>query len=115
MMSSLIFDIATALLFAKIKQTLVAAIGVTFGIGTFIALLAFMTGLNQLLDNLIINRTPHIRLYNDIKPSRIQPVEASPRYQNDQNFIHSIKPRDAGKEIYNSYGKMSGCWELRRK
>ena len=58
-------EIAGSLLLARWKQTLVAAIGVTFGITMFIALLGFMTGLNSLLDGLILNRTPHIRLYND--------------------------------------------------
>ena len=64
----LIFSIAKSLLLARWKQTLVAAIGVTFSITMFIALLSFMTGLNDLLDGLILNRTAHVRLYNDIKP-----------------------------------------------
>ena len=97
-----IFSISRAMVMAKLKQTIVAAVGVTFGISMFIALLGFMNGLNDLLDGLILNRTPHIRLYNDIKPSRVQPVEASPRYGGDSNFIRSVKPKDVGKEIYNS-------------
>ena len=62
----LIFTIAKSLLFARWRQTLVAAIGVTFSITMFITLLSFMTGLNDMLDGLILNRTPHIRLYNEI-------------------------------------------------
>jgi lipoprotein-releasing system permease protein len=64
----LIADVSRSLLLARWKQTLVAAIGVTFSITMFISLLSFMSGLNDLLDGLIINRTPHIRLYNEIKP-----------------------------------------------
>ena len=58
-------EIAKSLLLARRKQTLVAAIGVTFSITMFIALIGFMTGLNKLLDGLILNRTPHIHLYNE--------------------------------------------------
>jgi lipoprotein-releasing system permease protein len=66
----LIASVSRSLLFARWKQTLmVAAIGVTFGITMFIALLSFMGGLNGLLDSLIINRTPHIRLYKEVLPS----------------------------------------------
>ena len=70
----LLVRIAFSLLLARWKQSLVAAIGVTFSITMFIALLAFMTGLNDLLDGLILNRTPHIRLFNEIKPNNLQPI-----------------------------------------
>ncbi|MFZ1260848.1 MAG: ABC transporter permease, partial [Chitinophagaceae bacterium] len=66
MNNKLIFSIAKSLLVARWRQTLIAAIGVTFSITMFITLLSFMTGLNDLLDGLILNRTPHIRLYNEV-------------------------------------------------
>ena len=98
----LIANIAIALLMARWKQTLVAAIGVTFSIAMFIALLSFMSGLNELLDNLVLNRTPHVRLYNDIKPNPNQPVNQSNEFKNYHNFIRSIKPSGKGLEILNS-------------
>jgi lipoprotein-releasing system permease protein len=98
----LILDIALNLLRARLKQSIVAAVGVTFGIAMFIALISFMNGLNQLLDGLMINRTPHIRLYNEIKPSENQPITLLEKFKNNTNFISSIKPKDRGKEIYNS-------------
>ncbi|MEO6356513.1 MAG: FtsX-like permease family protein [Ferruginibacter sp.] len=98
----LIFSIAKSLLFARWRQTLVAAIGVTFSITMFITLLSFMTGLNNLLDGLILNRTPHVRLYNDIKPSKIQPVNAAVAYKDHYNFIRSVKSTGSRQEIYNS-------------
>jgi lipoprotein-releasing system permease protein len=98
----LLFNIATTFLFARLRQSLVAAIGVTFGIGVFIALVSFMTGLNKLLDNLILNRTPHILLYNEIKPNPHQPINLSSEYKLHYNFINSIKPKNENKEIHNS-------------
>ena len=98
----LILNIALHLLQARLKQTIVAAVGVTFSIAMFIALVSFMNGLNDLLDGLMLNRTPHVRLYNEIKQSTNQPVLLSEKYKNNTNFIHSIKPKDRGKSIYNS-------------
>ena len=47
----LLINISQALLMARWKQTLVAAIGVTFSITMFVTLLSFMAGLNDLLEN----------------------------------------------------------------
>lgn len=102
MTAKLIVSISKSLLLARWRQTLVAAIGVTFSIMMFIALLGFMEGLNDLLDNLILNRTPHIRLYNEIKPSAVQPIDLAPAYQGHYNFIRSIKPKNERLEIYNN-------------
>jgi lipoprotein-releasing system permease protein len=97
----LILNIALHLLQARLKQTIVAAVGVTFSIAMFIALVSFMNGLNELLDGLMLNRTPHVRLYNEIKPTENQPITLSEKYKKSANFINSIKPKDRGKSIYN--------------
>jgi lipoprotein-releasing system permease protein len=99
---SLILNIALNLIRARMKQSAIAATGVTFGIAMFIALVSFMNGLNNLLDGLMLNRTPHVRMYNEIKPSSQQPITLSDKYSKSSNFISSIKPKDRGKEIYNS-------------
>ncbi len=97
----LLLNIAKALMLARWKQTLVAAIGVTFGITMFVALLSFMTGLNKMLDGLILNRSPHVRLYNEIKPSADQPINMSRDYSGHYNFISNLKAGTARLEIYN--------------
>ena len=97
----LVLNIAIHLLRARLKQSVVAAVGVTFGIAMFISLVSFMNGLNDLLDGLMLNRTPHILLYNEIKPSENQPISLSDAYQKSTHFISSIKPKDRGKSIYN--------------
>jgi lipoprotein-releasing system permease protein len=103
----LIAEIATSMLLARWRQTLVAAIGVTFGIAMFITLLSFMTGLNDLLDGLILNRTPHIKLYNEIKASKNQPISQHPAYAKHYHVIHSIKPGSSRLELYNSSAIMN--------
>jgi lipoprotein-releasing system permease protein len=102
MNTKLIVSIAKSLLLARWKQTMVAAIGVTFSITMFITLLGFMNGLNDLLDNLVLNRTPHIRLFNEIKANKNQPINLSKIYASNHNFIRSIKPSGNSIEIYNN-------------
>jgi lipoprotein-releasing system permease protein len=101
-MGKLIISISISLLLARWKQTLIAAIGVTFSITMFIALLSFMSGLNEMLDGLILNRTPHIRLYNEIQPSNNQPINSSTPYKGYYNFIRSIKPKNEKLTLYNN-------------
>jgi len=98
----LIFNISVTLLRARMKQSVVAAAGVTFGIGMFITLMSFMTGLNGMLDSLILNRTPHIRLFNAVKAAPNQPVDLHPDFSQSLNVVRSIKPSDSRLEIYNS-------------
>ena len=102
MKAGLIIEIAKALMFARVKQTLVAAVGVTFSITMFVALLGFMNGLNSLLDGLVLNRTPHVRFYNQIKPNPNQPIDQSALFGGDLNVIRSIKPSNSRLAIYNS-------------
>ena len=98
----LIARIARSLLLARWKQTLVAAIGVTFSITMFIALLSFMSGLNNLLDGLMLNRTAHIRIFNEIKPNIHQPVNSLNEFKESYNFIRSVKAGSGRQAIYNS-------------
>jgi lipoprotein-releasing system permease protein len=99
---SVLLKISKTHLLSKFKQSSIAALGVTFGIGTFITLMSFMTGLNSMLDNLILDRTPHIHLYNEIKPSDKQPIDLHPTQSKEINAIHSIKPRSSKAEIRNA-------------
>lgn len=98
----LIFEISKALMTARLKQTLVAAVGVTFSITMFVTLLGFMNGLNAMLDGLVLNRTPHIRFYNEIKPNPNQPIDLAKEFSNSINVIRSIRPSTSRRAIYNS-------------
>ena len=96
-----ILSIAKTHLLTKIKQTATAALGVTFGIGAYITLVCFMTGLNGMLDDLILNQTPHVHVFNEIEPSKKQPVDLYNNLENAINVVHSIKPKQRQKRIHN--------------
>ena len=97
-----ILNIAKTHLLTKIKQTATAALGVTFGIGAYITLVSFMTGLNGMLDDLILNQTPHVHIFNEIEPSKKQPVDLYYELKNTFNVVHSIKPKQSQKRIHNA-------------
>jgi len=97
-----ILNIAKTHLLTKFKSTLTAALGVTFGIASYITLVSFMTGLNTMLDDLILNQTPHVHLYNEIKPTAKQPVALYDDVQQSFQFIHSVKPKQNQKKIHNA-------------
>ncbi len=97
-----ILSIAKTHLLTKIKQTAIAALGVTFGIGAYVTLVSFMTGLNGMLDDLILNQTPHIHVFNEIEPSKKQPVDLYDEFSNAFNVVHSVKPKQIQKKIHNA-------------
>ena len=96
----LLFKITKIQLLSRKKQTGVAALGVTFGIGTFIIMMGFMSGLNDLLDGLILNKTPHVHVFNEIAPSSFQPLEKE--FPNEVHFITSIQPKTSTEKITNA-------------
>lgn len=102
MKKSVILSIARTHMVSKLKQTIIAALGVTFGIGSYITLVSFMTGLNHMLDDLILNQTPHIHIFNEIEPSKEQPVSLYDELKDSFNVVHSIKPKQSQKKIHNA-------------
>lgn len=99
---SVILSIAKTHLLSKLKQTIIAALGVTFGIGSYITLVSFMTGLNKMLDDLILNQTPHIHIYNEIKPSPVQAVDLYDAFKESFHVVRSVKPKQSQKKIHNA-------------
>ncbi|MEQ8324979.1 MAG: FtsX-like permease family protein [Vicingaceae bacterium] len=99
---NVLLDITKTHLLTRIKQSVIAALGVTFGIGSYIILMSFMTGTNDMLDGLILNRTPHVHVYNDITPSKIQPIMRYSIFEDASNIIRSIRPKRIQSNVRNA-------------
>ena len=54
-------------LVSRKRQTIVAMLGVTFGIGMFILMMSFMKGMNDFFEGIMLSVTPDVRIYNDYK------------------------------------------------
>src|SRR5688572_33425634 len=95
----LAFSIAKTHLISKPKQTLVAMLGVTFGIGMFIAMVSLMTGLNNFTEQLTMTSSPDIHIYHDVteaRPTIIEQVNA-----NGTNLVHHPKPKNETPKLQN--------------
>jgi lipoprotein-releasing system permease protein len=97
----LAFEIAKTHLLSKPKQTIVAMLGVTFGIGMFIAMVSLMTGLNNFTEELTMTSSPDIHIYHDVsqdRPSIIDHVNGK-----GINYVHHQKPKKETSKIRNAF------------
>lgn len=97
-----ILNIAKTHLLTKMKSTATATLGVTFGIGAYITMVSFMTGLNTMLDDLVLNQTPHVHIYNEIEPSEKQPISRYTNFENAFNVVNSVRPKQSQLKIHNA-------------
>ncbi len=75
-------------------------LGVTFGIGMFIALVSLMTGLNDFTEELTMASSPDIHIYNDITESRASIAEEI--NTNGINIVHHQKPKKETAKVRNA-------------
>lgn len=85
------FQIAKTHLLAKKKQTLVAMLGVTFGIAMFSVMISFMRGVNQFLEDSALDASPHIRIYKEVTSNRPSLIDVS--NPDGFNVVHHQKPK----------------------
>src|SRR6185312_9076261 len=81
--------IAKRHLLANKKQTLVAMLGVTFGIAMFILMISFMIGVNQFMEDTMLSSTPDIHIYNDIKTDYSNTIAGE--YFKDKNSVVVVR------------------------
>ncbi|MCU0357396.1 MAG: ABC transporter permease [Cyclobacteriaceae bacterium] len=96
----LVLEIAYVHLVAKPKQTIVAMLGVTFGIGMFIALVGLMTGLNDFTEDVSMTSSPDIHIYNDITAERTSLLDEF-NYAGF-NVVHHQKPKNESAKLRNA-------------
>jgi lipoprotein-releasing system permease protein len=85
------FEIAKTHLVSRVKQTVIAMLGVTFGISMFIAMVSLMTGLNNFTEELTMTSTPDIHIYNDISIDRSSIIDEV--HPGGLNVVHHQKPK----------------------
>lgn len=96
----LAFDIARTHLLSRPKQTIVAMMGVTFGIGMFIAMVGLMTGLNNFTEELTMTSSPDIHIFHDVTQDR--PTILEQFEPGNFNVVHHQKPKKETSRIRNA-------------
>ncbi|GAB3899149.1 ABC transporter permease [Larkinella knui] len=94
-------QIARTHLMAKKRQTLVAMLGVTFGIAMFITMISFMQGVNQFLEDSALDASPHVRMYNEVNTQRPALIDQLNRSDSAFNVIYHQKPKEQLSRLKN--------------
>lgn len=96
-------EIAKTHLLAKKRQTFIAMLGVTFGIGMYILMISFMNGFNEYLEDSMLSATPDVRIYNDIQTDYSHSIlDDVTDTGNVINVVHHPKPKDITPNVRNS-------------
>ncbi len=98
-------DIALTHLLTRKRQTFVASLGVTVGIGIFIFMISLVVGFNKDSDESIFKSVPHLRIYHEDEMSRplmkkngdYIPVIVNPKISNTSNNL--INPDKIIKDL----------------
>jgi lipoprotein-releasing system permease protein len=94
-------QIARTHLLSKKRQTLVAMLGVTFGIAMFITMISFMQGVNQFLEDSALDASPHVRMYNEVNTQRPALIDQLNRSDSAFNVIYHQKPKEQLSRLKN--------------
>ena len=98
----LAFSIASTHLLTKKRQSIIAMLGVTFGISMFIIMISFMTGVNKFMEDMAMDNTPHIRIYKpiELKDKKII-AEGKPNGATDWYVLEHQRPKNELSKIKN--------------
>ena len=96
-MMPLPLTIALAHLGSRKRQTLVSVLGVTLGVGMFIAVSGLMTGFQNTFRGQLIDSNPHIVITDEIRQPAVQPLAAL--HPGAAVHIRRILPRDPVRGI----------------
>lgn len=96
-------EIALTYLSARKKQTVVASLGVMFGISMFIFMQSLMKGTNDYFEKMSFNSTPHIRLYSE---NKVADNHLMTNYLNDASVKILTNPKQLAQSqgLTNPYG-----------
>ncbi|MBL0102838.1 MAG: ABC transporter permease [Bacteroidetes bacterium] len=98
-----ILKIAATHLLAKKRQTLVATLGVMFGIMVFILQAGLITGFQNVFIEQTINTTANIHIYNEPNNNRPSILSKDSVYQNKWVVVRNQKPKDELNKIRNAW------------
>lgn len=95
-------QIAVTHLITKPKQTVVAMMGVMFGISMFIIMISFMTGVNNFMEEMAMDGSPHVRIYNPLQVKDEKIIATSSKDSEDWFVVHHQRPKNDLSKIKNA-------------
>jgi len=101
----LLIDIALAHLRNRKRQTVVSLLGVSLGVGFFIAIAAMMQGFQSYFIEKVIDVAPHIEMKDEYRSPPPQPVEKL--YAGGAIGLTGVKPKDEPRGIKQARAKVA--------
>jgi lipoprotein-releasing system permease protein len=98
-----VLKIAMVHLLSKKRQTVVAMLGVTFGIAIFIFQAGLITGFQTTFIEQTVNTTANIRIYNEAEKNRKSILELLGNNDKSWIIVRNQKPRDENPRLRNGY------------
>jgi lipoprotein-releasing system permease protein len=83
-------DVALAHLTSRKRQTLVSLTGVVLGVAFFLAVSSLMRGSEKDFIKRLVDNSPHITVYDEVRQGREQPVQL--RWPDAAVAVHNVKP-----------------------
>lgn len=94
-----VLRIAFVHLVSKRRQTLVATLGVMFGITVFIFQAGLITGLQTYMIDKIVNNQAHVHIFNEPEKNRPPLLLKLPEYQDSWVTVRNQKQKDVLKKL----------------
>lgn len=94
-----VLRIALVHLISKRRQTLVATLGVMFGITVFIFQAGLITGLQTFMIEKIVNNQAHVHIFNEPQKNRPPLLKAAQGYENAWVVVRNQKEKDILKKL----------------
>ncbi len=98
-----VIKIALTHLLAKKRQTIVAMLGVTFGIAIFIFQAGLMSGFQSYFIEETVSTTANIRIFNEAEKNRKSILSSINKNENAWIVVQNQKPKDELTKIKNGY------------
>ncbi|MGA0609411.1 ABC transporter permease [Caldimonas sp. KR1-144] len=87
---SITLDVALAHLTSRKRQTLVSLTGVVLGVAFFLAVSALMRGSERDFIKRLVDNSPHITVYDEVRQGRLQPAER--RWPQAAVAVSNVRP-----------------------
>lgn len=97
-----LFQISYRHLISKKRQTIIAMLGVMFGIAIFIFQAGLMTGFQKTFIDQTINTSANIRIYNESKTNRTPIISKIKKFKSYWIVVRNQKPKDELPKIKNA-------------
>lgn len=98
-----VLRIALTHLFSKKRQTIVAMLGVTFGIAIFIFQGGLMSGFQKTFIDQTVNTTASVRIFNEAKKDRPSILSRYDKSGNTLLMVRNQKPKEEQPRVRNGY------------